>query len=157
MGHESGSWARSLPIMLGMRTIWRADFEATPAESLYGESISLPCDFFEDSLFQSQSEFVQTLKATIKDFKLVPSYHSKQKPFIFKNLKDCSRVFVRPDSVRQSLQPPYHRPYKHWREDTPYKPTEMLVKKIIIAPLPIPTSTRATRGGRQVRLPVRYQ
>ncbi|GFY79525.1 uncharacterized protein TNIN_91531 [Trichonephila inaurata madagascariensis] len=82
MCHENESWTRSLPIiLLGLRTIWRADFEATPAELLYGESIRLPCDFIEDTLFQPQSEFVQTLKATIKDFKPVPfSYHSKQKP-----------------------------------------------------------------------------
>ncbi|GFT36586.1 integrase catalytic domain-containing protein [Trichonephila clavipes] len=79
MCHENESWTRSLPIiLLGLRTIWRADFEATPAELLYGESIRLPCDFFEDTLFQPQSEFVQTLKTTIKDFKPVPfSYHSK--------------------------------------------------------------------------------
>ncbi|GFX44711.1 uncharacterized protein TNCV_2427951 [Trichonephila clavipes] len=37
--------------------------------------------------------------------------HSKQKPFIFKDLKDCSHVFVRTDIVRRSLQPPYHGPY----------------------------------------------
>ncbi|GFY38325.1 hypothetical protein TNIN_236641 [Trichonephila inaurata madagascariensis] len=43
------------------------------------------------------------------------------------------------------------------REDTPNKPAEMPKKKIRFAPLPLPTSTRVTRGGRQVRLPVRYQ
>ncbi|GFY52641.1 uncharacterized protein TNIN_152461, partial [Trichonephila inaurata madagascariensis] len=97
MCYENESWTRSLPIiLLGLRTIWRADFEATPAELLYGESIRLPCDFFEDTLFQPQSEFVQTLKATIKDFKPVPfSYHSKQKPFVFKDLKDCSHVCIK--------------------------------------------------------------
>ncbi|GFY76198.1 uncharacterized protein TNIN_173971 [Trichonephila inaurata madagascariensis] len=87
--------------------------KTTPAELLYGESIRLPCDFFEDTLFRPQSEFVQTLKATVKDFKPIPfSYHSKQKPFFFKDLKDCSHVFVHTNSVRRSLQPPYHRPYK---------------------------------------------
>ncbi|GFU73225.1 uncharacterized protein TNCV_493501 [Trichonephila clavipes] len=167
---------------------------ATPAELLYGKSIGLPCDFFEDTLFQPQSEFFQTLKATIKP---VPfSYHSKQKPFIFKDLKDCSHVFVRTDSVRRSLQPPYHGPYKVINrsdkvftlfikgknvnvsidklkpcfsdnssesdiessigEDSPNKPAEMLVKKIRLSPLPFPTSTRLTRGGRQNRLPVHY-
>ncbi|GFV74158.1 putative gag-pol protein [Trichonephila clavipes] len=159
MCHESESWARSLPIiLLGMRTIWRADFEATPTELLYGESIRLPRDFFEDTLFQPQSEFVQTLKATIRDFKPVPfSYHSKQKLFIFKDRKDRSHVFVLTDSVRRSLQSPYHGPYKietmFFRqfcigEDTPNKPAEMLVKKIRFDPLLLPTSTRATRGGR---------
>ncbi|GFY60023.1 uncharacterized protein TNIN_43561 [Trichonephila inaurata madagascariensis] len=199
MCHENESWTRSLPIiLLGLRTIWRADFEATPAELLYGESFRLPCDFFEDTLFQPQSEFVQTLKATIKDFKPVPfSYHSKQKLFIFKDLKDCSHVFVRTDSVRRSLQSPYHGSYKVINrsdkvftlfikgknvnvsidrlkpcfsdnssetdiessigEDTPNKPAAMPEKKIRFAPFPLPTSTRTTRGGREVRLPVRYQ
>ncbi|GFY44115.1 uncharacterized protein TNIN_96021 [Trichonephila inaurata madagascariensis] len=70
-------------------------------------------EFFEDTLFQPQSEFVQTLKATIKDFKPVPfSYHSKQKPFVFKDLKDCYHVFVRADSIHRSLQPQYHGTYK---------------------------------------------
>ncbi|GFW03629.1 retrotransposable element Tf2 155 kDa protein type 1 [Trichonephila clavipes] len=83
--HENESWTISLPIiLLGLSTIWRADFEATPAELFYGESIRLPFDFFEDAL--------------------------KQKPFIFKDPKDCSHVFVRTDSVRQSLKPPHHGP-----------------------------------------------
>ncbi|GFX31196.1 uncharacterized protein TNCV_2026971 [Trichonephila clavipes] len=124
-------------------------------------------------------------------------YHSKQKPFIFKDLKDCSHVFVRTDIVRRSLQPPYHGPYNVINrsdkvftvfikgknvnisidrskpcfsynssesdiessigEDTPNKPVEIPEKKIRFALLPLPTSTRATKGGRQVRLPVRYQ
>ncbi|GFX71860.1 uncharacterized protein TNCV_1442841 [Trichonephila clavipes] len=72
MYHENQSWTRSLPIILhGLGTIWRADFEATPEELLYGEIIRLPCDFFEDTLFQPQSEFVQSLQAIIKDFKPV--------------------------------------------------------------------------------------
>ncbi|GFX54009.1 transposon Ty3-I Gag-Pol polyprotein [Trichonephila clavipes] len=148
-------------------------WHSTLAELLYGENIRLPWDFFEEILFQPQSEFVQTLKATIKDFKPVPfPYRSKQKPFTFKDLKDCSHVFSRTDSARQSLQSPYHGPYRlkpcfsnnssesdtesSIGEDTPNKPAEMPVKKIRFAPLPLPTSTRATRGGRQVRLPVRY-
>ncbi|GFY70590.1 uncharacterized protein TNIN_301311 [Trichonephila inaurata madagascariensis] len=192
MCHENESWARSLPIiLLGLRTIWHADFEATPAELLYGESIRLPCDFFEDTLLQPQSEFVQTLKTTIKDFKPVPfSYHSKQTFY----LQRPQRLF---SCVRRSLQPPYHGPYKVINrsdkvftlfikgknvnvsidrlkpcfsdnssesdiessigEDTPNKPAEMPEKKIRFAPLPLPISTRATRGGRQVRLPVHYQ
>ncbi|GFT30200.1 putative gag-pol protein [Nephila pilipes] len=114
MCHENESWTRSLPIiLLGLRTTWRADFQSTPAELLYGENIRLPCDFFEDTKFQPQSEFVQKLKATMKQVKPIPfSYNCKQKPFVFKDLKNCSHVFVRTDIIRQSLQPPYHGPYQ---------------------------------------------
>ncbi|GFW51920.1 uncharacterized protein TNCV_1188511 [Trichonephila clavipes] len=88
-------------------------YEGIPSELLYAESIRLPCDCFEDTKFQPQSEFVQTLKATIKYFKPVLfSYHSKQNRFVFKDLKDCYHVFVRAESVHRSLQPQYHGPYK---------------------------------------------
>ncbi|GFS93834.1 putative gag-pol protein [Nephila pilipes] len=114
MCHENESWTRSLPIiLLGLRTTWRADFQSTPAELLYGENIRFPCDFFEDTKFQPQSEFVQKLKATMKQVKPIPfSYNCKQKPFVFKDLKNCSHVFVRTDIIRQSLQLPYHGPYQ---------------------------------------------
>ncbi|GFY48325.1 transposon Ty3-I Gag-Pol polyprotein [Trichonephila inaurata madagascariensis] len=42
-------------------------------------------------------------------------------------------------------------------EDTPNKPAKIPEKKIRFAPLPLPASSKATRGGRQVRLLVRYQ
>ncbi|GFU02727.1 uncharacterized protein NPIL_611251 [Nephila pilipes] len=100
MCHENESWTRSLPIiLLGLKTTWRADFQSTPAELLYGENIRLPCDFFEDTKFQPQSEFVQKLKATMKQVKPIPfSYNCKQKPFVFKDLHmfSCAlTLFVR--------------------------------------------------------------
>ncbi|GFS68962.1 uncharacterized protein NPIL_609321 [Nephila pilipes] len=114
MCHENESWTRSLPIiLLGLRTTWRTDFKSTPTELLYGEKIRLPFDFFEDTKFLPQSEFVQKLKATMKQVKLIPfSYNCKPKPFVFKDLQKCSHVFVHTDIIRQSLQPPYHGPYQ---------------------------------------------
>ncbi|GBM15410.1 hypothetical protein AVEN_199663-1 [Araneus ventricosus] len=75
----------------------------------YGESIRLPCDFFKDTKFQPQPEFVQKLKATIKDVK--PTPFSLQAEILY--FQRPSKLFtcVRPhDSVLQSLQPPYHGP-----------------------------------------------
>ncbi|GFS49980.1 uncharacterized protein NPIL_317131 [Nephila pilipes] len=114
MCHENESWIRSLSIiLLVLRTTWRADFQSTPEELLYGENIRLPCDFFKDTKFQPQSVFVQKLKLTVKQVKPVPfSYNCKQKSFVFKDLQNCSHVFVRTDIVSQSLQPQYHGPYQ---------------------------------------------
>lgn len=57
-----------------------------------------------------QSEFVQQLK---KQFDLVhpipASRHSKNKIFVYKELQNCSHVFVR--TLRPALKPPYERPF----------------------------------------------
>ncbi|GFY61491.1 uncharacterized protein TNIN_304231 [Trichonephila inaurata madagascariensis] len=68
MCHENESWTRSLPIiLLGLRKILRADFKATPAELLYGESIRLPCDFFEDILCsRSRGKVFKTAEESVE-------------------------------------------------------------------------------------------
>lgn len=44
--------------------------------------------------------------------KPVPSSdHSKQRCFIYKELKDCSHAFIRNDAVLPALTPPYSGPY----------------------------------------------
>ncbi|GBN29813.1 hypothetical protein AVEN_168858-1 [Araneus ventricosus] len=105
MCHENEGWTSSLPIMLlGLRTTCNPDFQSTQADLIYGETIRMICDIFEDAKFQPQPEFLQKLKATIKDVKPNPfSHHRKQKLFIFIDLQSFSHVFVRTDSVRQSL------------------------------------------------------
>ncbi|GFQ90542.1 transposon Ty3-I Gag-Pol polyprotein [Trichonephila clavata] len=52
------------------------------------------------------------LQNTLADLRRVLASHlTKQKPFIFRDLATCTHVFVRTDSVRTSLQPPYEGPY----------------------------------------------
>ncbi|GFR16602.1 hypothetical protein TNCT_576251 [Trichonephila clavata] len=42
-------------------------------------------------------------------------------------------------------------------EDTPKKPAETSKKKVRFSPLPLHSSTRSTKGGREVRFFVRYR
>ncbi|GFR20992.1 uncharacterized protein TNCT_686391 [Trichonephila clavata] len=52
------------------------------------------------------------LRNTFADLRpVLPSPHTKQKPFIFRDLATCTHVFVCTDSVRTPLQPPYEGPY----------------------------------------------
>ncbi|GFS99729.1 uncharacterized protein NPIL_672851 [Nephila pilipes] len=63
----------------------------------------------------------------MKQVKPIPfSNKCKQKPFVFKDLQNCSHVFVRIDVIRQSLQPPYHVPYQVIKRS--YKIFTLLVK-----------------------------
>ncbi|GFR12994.1 hypothetical protein TNCT_111821 [Trichonephila clavata] len=71
-----------------------------------------PLAFFSMRLTPTQKSFVQQLRNTFANLRpVLPSHHTKQKPFIFRDLATCTHVFVRTDSVRTSLQPPYEGPY----------------------------------------------
>ncbi|GFY43777.1 transposon Ty3-G Gag-Pol polyprotein [Trichonephila inaurata madagascariensis] len=77
-----------------------------------GEKLRLPGNFLHDSKLASPSTFVQKLRNAFADLRpVLPSHHTKQKPFIFRFLSSCTHVFVHTDFVRTSLQPPYEGPY----------------------------------------------
>ncbi|GFY62837.1 putative gag-pol protein [Trichonephila inaurata madagascariensis] len=113
MCHSDATWYQSLPtVLLRLRTTIHEDLKATSAELVFGENLRLPGDFLHDSKLASPSTFVQQLRNTFADLRpVLPSHHTKQKPFIFRDLSTCTHVFVRAYSVRTSLQPPYEGPY----------------------------------------------
>ncbi|KAL4720821.1 hypothetical protein ACJJTC_004585 [Scirpophaga incertulas] len=58
------------------------------------------------------TDFVARLKSKMSELRLVPaSNHSKPFSFVFKDLATATHVFLRDDTVRRSLQPPYSGPH----------------------------------------------
>lgn len=108
-------WSKDLPIiMLGLRSIFKEDVQATPAELVYGKTLRLPSEFFTTLKENSnETEFVQRFRHTMQQLRPVPtSNHSSTKPFLQTDLSNCSHVFVRNDTVLAPLQQPYDGPYK---------------------------------------------
>ncbi|XP_044573969.1 uncharacterized protein LOC123258157 [Drosophila ananassae] len=109
MSKNQANWPQKLPIIpLGLRTAYKPDIQATPAQLVYGTTIRLPGEFFHQSnKTQSQTEYA-------KEFENISpaqtAHHDTSKPFIFKELETMSHVFLRNDAVRTSLQPPYDGP-----------------------------------------------
>ncbi|GBM77791.1 hypothetical protein AVEN_231592-1 [Araneus ventricosus] len=68
------------------------------------ENQSILNEYLKGKKEVTRTEFI----GFMKQFK----YSKNLKPFIFKDLRSCSLVFVRTDTVRQSLQPPYHGQYQ---------------------------------------------
>lgn len=113
--HTSKNWTDSLPIvLLGLRSTFKSDLNATPAEMLYGTTLKLPGEFFESTGDEyTQSDFVHNLRNTMNELKPVPtSNHSREKVFIQDELKTCSHVFIRDDKVRPPLKTPYDGPFQ---------------------------------------------
>ncbi|GFY18205.1 integrase catalytic domain-containing protein [Trichonephila clavipes] len=101
MGHSFTTWYQFLPtVILGLRTTFHEDFNATSAEWIFGETLCLPGDFLHDSKLASPSSIVQQLRSALADLcPVLPSHHTKQKPFIFHDLATYTHVFVHTDSI----------------------------------------------------------
>lgn len=113
--HTSSDWTESLPIvLLGLRSTFKNDLNATPAEMVYGTTLKLPGEFFEPiSDVYTESDFVDNLRKIMSELKPVPtSNHSKDKVFVQDELQKCSHVFVRDDKVRPPLKAPYDGPFE---------------------------------------------
>lgn len=111
---NSQNWSRQLPIiLLGLRSTFKPDINSTPAELVYGTTLKLPGDMFAPSKFSPQTEFVRELVSNMQNIQPTDTaHHNKNKTFIFSNLENATHVFIRNDTLRPSLTPPYDGPYK---------------------------------------------
>lgn len=120
MAHSTRDWYHVLPtILLGLRSTYKEDLKSTPAEMVYGTTISLPGQFFVQTDKQIiQSDFVKSLREHMSLLRPLPaSNHAKDKIFIDPELKTCSHAFLRNDALRFALVPPYDGPYEIVKRD----------------------------------------
>lgn len=112
--HQNDTWCDVLPlIMLAFRTTFKTNLQACPAELVYGTTLKLPGDFFENKTINYSTDFVKNLKNTMNQIKtIVTSNHSSNEYFVQKELSNCTHVFLRDDSVRAPFKQPYDGPFE---------------------------------------------
>lgn len=114
MARANVNWVDELPIiLLGLRCTLKEDLGATPAELVYGTPLRLPGEFFSRSNEdQTANEFLARLRNTMHDLRPTQtSDHSKNNFFVSDKLWKATHVFIRDDTVRPSLKPPYDGPF----------------------------------------------
>ncbi|UYV65660.1 hypothetical protein LAZ67_3004992, partial [Cordylochernes scorpioides] len=112
--HNDIKWTETLPtVLLGLRAAINKDNNHSLPQMVYGKTIRLPGEFFDDSKHHLHAEkFVQQLQKQMELLKsLNEKHHSKTKVFVHKDLKTCSHVFIRTDRVKKPLEPPYEGPF----------------------------------------------
>lgn len=63
MAHATPRWTLALPfVLLGLRSVIKEDINATASELVYGTTLRLPSDFFQETGTNNVSEYVQHLK-----------------------------------------------------------------------------------------------
>lgn len=109
------NWIAWLPtVLLGLRTAYKEDIKCSAAELLYGTTLRIPGEFFEDvDQLVKPEVFVQDLRERMRKIRAKPTaHHCKKSSFVHRDLQHATHVFLRDDSVRRPLQPPYKGPYE---------------------------------------------
>ncbi|BHF82359.1 hypothetical protein SprV_0802549600 [Sparganum proliferum] len=96
--HDNPShWSENLPlVMLGIRTALKPDLECSTAELVYGTTLRIPGDFFDNSQSSADldpSDYVQTLRQAMNHLRA-----TSPRP--------------RTNNVRRPLQQPYDGPFR---------------------------------------------
>ena len=176
---DSTNWVDELPlILLAWRNTVKEDIGCSPAELVFGTPLSLPGEYFNDSLdtaSKPSTPFIQELRHKMARLKYTPPRQQQTGTFIPQHLRDCKYVFVRNDTVRKPLTPAYQGPYKVIRHSNKHitirrgnttdtvsidrtkpaflenqHPTESMTPSSESTPTP---SRQQTRSGRKVTFP----
>lgn len=71
--------------MLALRTTFKPDLQASPAEILYGTTLKLPGDFFDNKTIDCSTDFVKNFRNTMDRIKTIAtSNHSSNNHFVQK-------------------------------------------------------------------------
>ena len=155
----SPEWATQLPwVLLGLRSCPRDGTDVSAAEMVYGDPLQVPADFFTPSL---PEEDLQALRQTVHKF--VPcrqTYKDTRKRYMPPDMQTSSHVFLRIDSHRTPLSPPYAGPYKvldrrpkTFKLDLPNKQDWISIDRLKPAYLleDDPPAVKLSRAGRPLR------
>lgn len=167
MAHDNMHWVEALPlVLLGIRSAFKEDINATTAELVYGEPLRLPGELLTaptNETAVAASDLLARLRQHFAQLRPVPAArHANPGSFIHRDLASASHVLLRVDKVRRSLEPPYTGPYRilSWGADKKTvnldvkgKPQSISVDRVIPAyilgadaeagpPAPPPTPSR---------------
>lgn len=177
MCHTSSQWTEALPLVLmGMRSSWKDDINASPAELVYGEPLCLPGQFIspnEDYKVSDVTQYATRLRACMANLTPRPtSWHSNSPFYIPRDLHTTSHVFIRQDHVRGSLVPPYAGPFKVVKRHPKFFTVEVRGKLVNVSidrlkpaymmrvpegVSPTKPVEKTTRSGRKIKLPDYYR
>jgi hypothetical protein len=114
MCHADQQWTEALPlVLLGIRTAFEEDLQASVAELVYGEPLTIPGELLTPSTNPVDPALLITeLRQHMARLRPFPAaHHASPATFVHSALEECTNVFLRQDATRRALEPPYSGPY----------------------------------------------
>ena len=109
------NWADRLPwVMLGLRSAPKEDLQASAAELVYGQPLRVPGEFLPEAASPWSADSHRAVSRGVAGaFVFIPtSPHCVPQSYVPKDLLLARYVFIRHDSLRTPLQPPYDGPFR---------------------------------------------
>ena len=110
------NWYEHLPLLLlWFRSTHKEDIQASPAEMVYGQTLTLPADLVtaDDNTKVDPVAFVEQLKQRMANVRTAASRAVSNQPvYIPPALDSCQYVYLRSDGHKTPLQRPYTGPYR---------------------------------------------
>jgi cleavage and polyadenylation specificity factor subunit 1 len=115
MCHADQQWTEALPlVLLGIRTAYEEDLQASVAELVYGEPLRIPGELLTptaEPVYPAQ--LTTELRQHVARLRAVPAgRHTSPSTFVHSDHERCTHVFLRQDTTRRALEPPYSGPYQ---------------------------------------------
>ena len=109
-------WVNHLPlVLLGIRATFKTDLTCTSAELVYGTTLRLPGEFLTctPSAQPDIPSYLEEMRKFFTSLRPVPPRQQTQRQiFTSEDLDTCTHVFLRRDTVRAPLIPPYDGPFE---------------------------------------------
>jgi hypothetical protein len=115
MCHAEQQWTEALPlVLLGIRTSFKEDLQASVAELVYGEPLRIPGELLTPTANPvDPAHLITELRQHMTRLRPIPATrHASPATFVHQDLQKCTHVFLRQDAMRRTLEPPYIGPFK---------------------------------------------
>jgi hypothetical protein len=94
-------WTEALPLVLGIRTAYKEDLQASVAELVYSEPLTLTAEPVDPA------HLITELRQHMAHLRPVSAArHTSPSTFVHSDLERCTHVFLHQDTTRQALEPP---------------------------------------------------
>jgi hypothetical protein len=105
---------RSADHIVGIRTSFKADLQASVAELVYGEPVRIPDDLLNPTADPVEpAHLITQLRRHMARLRPIPATHyASSATFLHKDFHNCTHAFLRQDATCRALEPPYSVPYK---------------------------------------------
>uniref|UniRef100_A0ABD2XQU4 RNA-directed DNA polymerase n=1 Tax=Trichogramma kaykai TaxID=54128 RepID=A0ABD2XQU4_9HYME len=112
---DRSDWSLALlSVLLGLRVAIVCESDSSPAQMIYGNALRIPGDLcVNNQPIIDRREFHNELRSFMNSVSAVPTRpRDSRKPFVFRDLKNCSHVLRATPKNKASLIPPFTGPHR---------------------------------------------